>query len=512
MTTAGGFTRRDFLAAAGAVPFGRGLGRLQPPGPLPGAADVVVIGGDAAACAAVFRLAQDAAVRVVLVDEDLPWARPSGPAEDTAVADLPPFTRGHQGCFDGWRDRGNPGWGFADVLPAFKRIETYEAGASETRGGDGPLSVKHCWDPHAAHRAFLMAAGPAGFRQDSRHDFNGPRSQSVAGYYQKAMTDDRPHTFTAAFLAPLRGRATVSLVTGGHVSRLVIERGRAVGLEYVVGGARHLIRAERSVILGAGPARAAQLLMLSGIGPADQLRALGVPVVVDRAGVGGNLHDQLRLPLRYAALQELPASTVSAGMFTVSLSASPPDLQMDLVTPRAGGPRELGLDVTLVRPSSRGTMTLASADPRAAPRLSLNPLATDADVTALVQGLRLAPAVHDRLAPRPVPRGGNGHHCRRPRRRPAARPGAGRGHGPRPPGRHLRHGPRHRSRRRRRRHAGRARRGRAAGGRRRGDARRRERAARRGGADDRRPRGDVRAAERHRPRVAFVRRNAAERA
>lgn len=389
MATADGLTRRSFLGAAAAVPFGRAIRLRQPSGAAPAVADVVVVAGDPAAFAAVYRLAQDPALRVVLVEETLPWARMAGPGDAAAVADLPPFARGHQACFDGWRDRGNPGWAFVDVLPAFKRIETYEAGASETRGGEGPLSVKHCWDPHAAHRAFLMAAGPAGFRQDSRHDFNGPRSQSVAGYYQKAMLDDRPHTLAAAFLAPVRTKPTVSVVSGGYVNRVVMERGRAVGVEYVVGGAGRVIRAERAVIVAAGPARAAQLLMLSGIGPADQLRAVGVPVVVDRAGVGANLHDQMRLALRYASLQELPASTVSAGMFTVSLHASPPDLQMDLVTPRGGGPQELGLDVTLVRPSSRGALTLASADPAEAPRLSLNALASDVDMTALVQGLRL---------------------------------------------------------------------------------------------------------------------------
>lgn len=389
MATASGLTRRTFLAAAGAAPFGRMFGVGQAPGGVPAGADVVVVAGDPAAYAAVYRLAQDAAVRVVLVEEALPWARLAEPAEGTALADLPPFARGHQACFDAWRDRGNPGWGYADVLPSFKRIETYEAGTSETRGGDGPLSVKHCWDPHAAHRAFLMAAGPAGFRQDSRHDFNSPRSQSVAGYYQKAMLDDRPHTLSAAFLAPVRTKPAVTVVSGGHVSRLVIERGRAVGVEYVMAGARQVIRAERAVVLAAAPARTAQLLMLSGIGPAGQLRALGLPVVADRPGVGANLHDQLRLALRYASLRELPASTVSAGMFTVSVHASPPDLQMDLVTPRAGGPQDLGLDVTLVRPSSRGAVTLTGVDPTVAPRLALAPLATEGDVTALVQGLRL---------------------------------------------------------------------------------------------------------------------------
>ena len=382
-------TRRDFLAATGVAPLGWLVGRGQAPSAPARTADVVVVSGDPAAYAAVYRLAQDPALRVVLVQDELAWLPAAAPSADTPLADLPPFVRGHQVSFNGWRDRGNPGWSYADVLPAFKRLEHYEAGASDTRDGDGPLSVAHCWDPHLAHRAFLMACVPSGFFQDSRHDFNGPRSQGVAGYYQKAIRDDRPHTFAAAFLAPVRDRGPVSVVTGGHVTRVVMDGTRAVGVEYVVGGTRQTLRAERAVVLCAPAARAAQLLMLSGIGPAAALRAAGLAVVADRAGVGGNAHDQLRLPIRYPSLQPLPASTVSAGMFTVSLNASPPDLQMDFVTPRPGGPHALGLDVTLVRPSSRGRVTLASRNPAEAPLVSVNALTTAADMTALVQGVRL---------------------------------------------------------------------------------------------------------------------------
>ncbi len=386
---AAALTRRDFLGAAAVVPLTwLPPGRQGRGGPV-AVADVVVVDGDPAAYAAVYRLARDLSVRVLLVVDTPPWLRATTPLAETPLADLPPFVRGHQVSFDGWRDRGNPGWGYADVLPAFKRLEHYEAGASDTRGGDGPLSVAHCWDPHLAHRAFLMACVPSGFFQDSRHDFNGPRSQAVAGYYQKAIRDDRPHSFAAAFLAPVRDRGLVSVVTGGYVSRVVMDGTRAVGVEYVAGGTRQVLRAERAVVLCAAAARAAQLLMLSGIGPAAAVRAAGVAVVADRPGVGGNAHDQLRLPIRYPSLQPLPASTVSAGMFTVSLNASPPDLQMDFVTPRHGGPQALGLDVMLVRPSSRGRVTLASGQATEAPVVSLNALTTAADMTALVQGLRL---------------------------------------------------------------------------------------------------------------------------
>ena len=387
---AAGLTRRNFLAvAAAAVPLGRALGSTPAAGAQDRPADVVVVGGDPAAYALVFRLAQDRSLQVTLVDDAPPWRRAAGPAADTSVADLEPFVRGHEVCFNAWRDRGNPGWGYADVLPFFKRLERYEVGASATRGGDGPLSVAHCWDPHAAHRAFLMACVPSGYMQDSRHDFNGARSQSVAGYYQKAILDDHPHTLEAAFLAPVRTQANVAVTTGGYVSRVVMDRTRAVGVEYVVGGMRQVIRAGRGVVLCADPTRAAQLLMLSGIGPADAVRAAGVPVVADRPGVGRNLHDQVRLALRYPSLRPMPASTVTAGMFLVSLSASPPDLQMDFVGPQTAAPPVLGLDVTLVRPAARGDVRLASGDPARAPVVLVNALAADADVTALVQALRL---------------------------------------------------------------------------------------------------------------------------
>jgi choline dehydrogenase len=326
---------------------------------------------------------------VAFVSDAPPWQAQATPAADVPVADLPPFVRGHEACFDAWRDAGNAGWGYADVLPAFRRVERYEAGASPTRGADGPLSVMHCWDPHAAHRAFLMACVPSGFRQDSRHDFNGPRSQGVAGYYQKAILDDRPHTLEAAFLGPARARPGVTVVTGGYATRVVMEGTRAVGVEYAVGEVRTILRATKGVIVGADPARAAQLLMLSGIGPAAALRALSLPVVADRPGVGRNLHDQLRLELRWQARQAVPPSSVTAGMFTVSLHASPPDLQMDFVEPGTAHPGVLGLDVTLVRPASRGELRLTSGRPEDAPVLSLNPLATDGDLTALVQGVRL---------------------------------------------------------------------------------------------------------------------------
>ena len=381
-------TRRAFLAAAAVAPAMRLTARQAPD-----SADVVIVGGDPAGYAAAWRLAQTPGLRIVLVDDAPAWA-PAAPPLPALVGDAPPFVRGHQVCFDRWRDQGIPGWGYADVLPSFKRLERYEAGANEFRGADGPLSVMHCWDPHAAHKTFLLACvGGGGFAQDSRHDFNGPRSQSVGGYYQKAIRDDRAYAFDAALLDATPGGAAVTRVRGAAAARIVFEGRRAVGVELRGSGGPRTIRAGRAVIVAAPPVRAAQLLMLSGVGPADHLRSVGVAVIADRRGVGGNLHDQVRVPLRWQGLPpvaNLPASTVTAGLFTVSLVASPPDLQIDFVDPRVAGALQIGFDITAVQPTSRGEVRLRSADPAEAPTVSLNALATEADVTALVQGVRLA--------------------------------------------------------------------------------------------------------------------------
>jgi choline dehydrogenase len=381
-------SRRTWLSTAALLPFAHRS--YAQPSPAAATADVIVIGGDPAAWSAVHRLVL-AGLRVTLVQDAPAWRPPPAP-RPTSIAALPPFVRGHQVSFDSWRDRGNPGWGYADVLPSFRRLERYEAGETEYRGGSGPIAVAHCWDPHPLHRAFLLAAVSGGFQQDSRHDFNGPRSQSVAGYYQKAIADDAPLDIEAALMAAAvreQPPARLAVRPGVAVSRIVVERGRAVGVELMRGTARETVRAERGVLIGADPVRAAQILLLSGIGPPDILKAAGVAIVSARDGVGRNLHDQPRIRLRWPARPPalaLPESTVTVGMFTVSLAASPPDLQWDFLDPRAAGASDIGLDITLVQPTSRGDVTVASPDPHAPPTVRVNALGTDADVSALVRG------------------------------------------------------------------------------------------------------------------------------
>ncbi|MGE0814643.1 MAG: GMC family oxidoreductase [Vicinamibacterales bacterium] len=377
-------SRRAFLTATGVTLVSR-----RPAAQGPRTAEVVVVGGDPAALAAVYRLTRTAGRRVVLVHDS-----PAGVADAVAptASALEPFVRGHQVCFDSWRDMGNPGWGYEDVLPSFKRLERYEAGASEYRGGEGPIPVAHCWDPHPLHRAFLLAAVSGGYQQDSRHDFNRPRSQSIAGFYQKRLGDDGPVSLETALLEPSRTTSDFAELRG-TVTRVVVEGGRAVGVAVERDGTVEIVRAERGVIVAAGPARAAQILMLSGIGPPDDLRAAGLPVVVACPGVGGNLQDHVSVPVRWQALERaahLPESSVSVGLFVVSYNASPPDLQMDFVDPRGAGRLELGLDVTLVQAVGRGRLHLRSSDARDPVRIVFDPADTAADVEALVRGVRLA--------------------------------------------------------------------------------------------------------------------------
>ncbi|MFN7977284.1 MAG: GMC family oxidoreductase N-terminal domain-containing protein [Vicinamibacterales bacterium] len=381
-------SRRSLLAMAATAIAGRAVAAQLA---TPADADVVIVGGDPAALAAAYGLSRSAGVRVVFVDDRPGWLGPP-PAAPSTVSELPAFARGHQRCFEGWADAGNDGWAYEDVVPSFRRLERYEAGESANRGGSGPIAVAHCWDPHALHRAFLRAAVSSGYQQDARHDFNQPRSQGVAGYYQTTHTDDGPQTFADALMRPAEAAGVVA-VRGVVVTRLLVEDGRVRGVELLRAGRRELVRATRGVIVAASPVRAAQILQLSGIGPADVLRAAGVAVVADRAGVGRNLHAHLRIAVRWQAIDAalaLPASTVTAGMFTVSLSASPPDLQIDLVDPRAAGGPWVGADVTLVRPFSRGGVRITTADPNAAPTIAPPRLARAADLTALVQGVRLA--------------------------------------------------------------------------------------------------------------------------
>jgi len=426
--------RRDFLKTAAALP----LASLGHAGPRPDGsaqsfdADYVIVGAGSAGCALAYRLSEAPSIRVVVIEAGVSgeadpavttpgqWTALLGSAYDWGYRTEPEpgmadrrigfprgkvhggsstinamtFIRGDRRCFDRWRDLGNPGWGYDEVLPLFKRLERNETGASEYRGGDGPLAVSGCYDPHAAHRAFLTAAVHTGYQSDARFDFNRPIPQGWAGYVQKNILDGKRHSAAAAFLVPAMARPNVDVRSRAHVTRLVVEGTRVVGVEYVQDGTRRLVRAAREVILSAGVVDSPALLMRSGIGPADHLKAHGIAVVADLPGVGGNLQDHLKLSIRWQGKTELPGSSVTAGLFTHSnpLEAStvPADLQFYIGRGLDRPDRFVTITVSLTRPASRGHVRLRSADPAAAPIITANYLQEAADVRALVRGVHLA--------------------------------------------------------------------------------------------------------------------------
>ncbi len=298
--------------------------------------------------------------------------------------------RGHRSCFDAWRARGNAGWGYDDLLPLFKRSERNDAGASDARGTHGPLAVSRCLDPHASHEAFLSAAMEQGFRADPLYDFNVADPDGVAGFYQRNIVNGRRQSAAAAFLAPAVARPNVEVHSRSHVVRLMREGRSVLGVEYVRNGALTQVRAEREVVLCAGAIDSPRLLMLSGIGPAEHLGACGIEVVADLPGVGRNLQDHVKLSVRWRGKTTLPGSTVTAGLFTASRPPSPPDLQFYVGRGLEQPDDMVTITVSLVRPESRGSITMRSADPLAAPLLRANYLRADTDIAALVCGARLA--------------------------------------------------------------------------------------------------------------------------
>jgi choline dehydrogenase len=422
--------RRQFLKAAGLAPLAarsaavHGQGRAE--------ADYVIVGAGSAGCALAYRLTSNPALRVIVIEagssgeadevvttpgrwvsligSSFDWgyrAEPAAGLEGRAIAfprgkahggssaiNAMAFVRGDSRCFDRWRDLGNPGWGYQDVLPLFKRLEKNETGASEFRGGEGPLAVSGCYDPHAAHRAFLTASFATGYKADARFDFNGPIPQGVSGFLQKNILDGKRHSAAAAFLVPAMSRPNLIVQSRATVTKIIVEGARAVGVEFVRDGRRDSVRATREVIVCGGVVGSPQLLLLSGIGPADHLRSVGLPVVADVRGVGGNLQDHLKLSVRWQGKTELPGSTVTAGLFTHSnpmdAARLPADLQFYIGRGLETPDRFVTITASLTRPVSRGEIRLRSTDPLAAPIVRPNYLQDEADVRVLVRGVHLA--------------------------------------------------------------------------------------------------------------------------
>jgi choline dehydrogenase len=329
------------------------------------------------------------------------------------------YIRGQAEDFNVWRQLGNTGWSFEEVLPYFRKAEDNERGADQFHGTGGPLAVSDLCDRHPLAEAFVEAAVQCGHPRND--DFNGS-IQEGAGYYQTTMRKGVRSSTAAGYLKPARRRANLKVVSEALATRIVFEGRRATGIEYLAGNEKRRASANAEVIVAGGAFNSPQLLQLSGVGPASLLRSHGITVVADAPGVGDDLNDHIsgRIMLRckgtitlndavrswtgklthglhYVVTRRgyLAIPAVSAGCFLRAHPASAtPDSQcsISLFSAQAiGGELHPFPGVTgncvLLRPESRGFVRIKSADPRDAPAINPNYLSTQKDCETIVAGV-----------------------------------------------------------------------------------------------------------------------------
>jgi choline dehydrogenase len=438
--------------------------------------DYIIVGAGAAGCVVAAQLTQDPAVRVLLLeagglDSDPDMSVPVGALNTwRGQADWCDFTvpqpqldgrrvaisagrvlggggtinftawcRGHRADYDGWAARGMHGWAWDDVLPYFRRSEDNELGASYYHGTHGPIAVTTPKDVDPLSLAFISAGVEYGLPLN--RDFNGAELDGVGLLYSNVREGERSSS-ARGYLRPALSRPNLTLHTDFRVERLLLENGTARGIVGRDIQGRQVSYEAGTVVLSAGAIRTPQLLMLSGIGPADHLRAHGIDVVLDLPGVGGNFQDHpaamAAWPMRrgsslldqmgtdearelYATQRRGPlASLVQTAAFLRCAEDAPaPDIVLSpMLFDMTGGGQGPAMTclVTLLNPESRGTVRLASADPQTAPLLDPRYLATTRDKRVMVAGLRSAleifasPTLRASLDPLAVPAGSADSH------------------------------------------------------------------------------------------------------
>lgn len=310
------------------------------------------------------------------------------------------WVRGNRRNFDHWAAMGADGWSFDELLPYFKRVEDFEGGASAYHGVGGPVPIRPNPDPASPSEAFRLGAVELGY-DGPDWDYNGERQENGSGLLQFNITADNQRASAArCYLDPIRERVNLRIETGAQATRLLVEGARVTGVEYLQDGQRRIVRAEREVLVCAGAFLSPKLLMLSGIGPADHLRAHGIPVVADLPGVGQNLQDHLQLPVVYAAKEERaePSLLTGEALFVRTRSGGDdigPDLQLNF-TPAVPRPLAPVLNIPIpvciflpimVNPESIGEVRLRSANPEDPPIVDPRYLQDDADYRTLVSAV-----------------------------------------------------------------------------------------------------------------------------
>ncbi len=331
------------------------------------------------------------------------------------------YIRGQAEDFDHWRQLGNAGWSFDDVLPFFKRAEDQERGADDLHGAGGPLAVRDVSEGHPLCEAFIEACEQAGLPRND--DFNGP-TQEGAGYFQLTTRNGRRWSTARGYLKPARKRGNLAVISNALTTRILFEGRRAVGVEYRKDGATHTARANAEVILASGAFNSPQLLQLSGVGPAGLLRQHGITVIADMKGVGADLHDhyqarfnyrcntrntindmmgsvrgRIAAGFRYALLRKgflTIGAGYAGGFFKTDPKMATPDVQFHFILFSADAvgqklhpwPGFLA-SICQLRPESRGFVRIKSADPAQAPAIQPRYMTAQADRDCMVAGMQL---------------------------------------------------------------------------------------------------------------------------
>ncbi|MGK7653687.1 GMC family oxidoreductase [Roseovarius sp. B08] len=422
--------------------------------------DYVIVGAGSAGCVVANRLSKDPNVRVTLLEagppDRNPWIHiPVGyfktmhnptvdwcyktepdPGLNGRAIDWPRgkvlggssslngllYVRGQPQDYDRWRQMGNAGWGWDDVLPLFKRAENNERGADAWHGDAGPLSVSNMRIQRPICDAWVAAAQTAGYPFNP--DYNGAEQEGV-GYFQLTTRNGRRCSAAVAYLKPIRDRRNLNIVTYAQVTRVLFDGKRATGVEYRdKGGQLQTIGANREVILSGGAINSPQILMLSGLGEPEHLKENGITPRHALPGVGRNLQDHLqarlvfkcneptlndevrslasqaRIALKYALFRAGPmtmAASLATGFLKTRPDVETPDIQFHVQPWSADSPgtgvhpfSAFTMSVCQLRPESRGEIRLNGPDPKTYPRIHPKYLSTDLDCRTLTEGVKIA--------------------------------------------------------------------------------------------------------------------------